>query len=270
MCLVWWYSYRSRSFYTILNACINSPLFNVSLSLSLIHVEILSSQTPNRGSNPSSCTFAPIWLLSSEKPSPWAALILSFSHFLIFPLSATPTRRPLSRRTNGSRRLNTASSQTAGRLFNLRLPPYCGDLCLSLFINHSPAQQTMSFSDFTKIETVTKLNEYLKDKSYIEGYVHEPPLETNSSHFYLLSLYFHSAPLRPCACRWWLTSLVHVYEADSRPAVWVSNGRLLTQPLTEHIHMATSGKWKMENLKKKFSEMRNSDFWSKNSPAAGY
>lgn len=212
----------------------------------------------------------PSWLLSSEKPSPWAALILSFSHFLIFPLSATPTRRPLSRRTNGSRRLNTASSQTAGRLFNLRLPPYCGDLCLSLFINHSPAQQTMSFSDFTKIETVTKLNEYLKDKSYIEGYVHEPPLETNSSHFYLLSLYFHSAPLRPCACRWWLTSLVHVYEADSRPAVWVSNGRLLTQPLTEHIHMATSGKWKMENLKKKFSEMRNSDFWSENSPATGY
>lgn len=29
----------------------------------------------------------------------------------------------------------------------------------------------MSFSDFSKIETVSKLNAYLKDKSYIEGYV---------------------------------------------------------------------------------------------------
>lgn len=29
----------------------------------------------------------------------------------------------------------------------------------------------MSFSDFTKIETLSKLNEFLADKSYVEGYV---------------------------------------------------------------------------------------------------
>lgn len=29
----------------------------------------------------------------------------------------------------------------------------------------------MSFSDFSKVETIKSLNEFLADKSYIEGYV---------------------------------------------------------------------------------------------------
>lgn len=30
----------------------------------------------------------------------------------------------------------------------------------------------MSFSDFSKVETVKSLNDFLADKSYIEGYVY--------------------------------------------------------------------------------------------------
>jgi hypothetical protein len=44
---------------------------------------------------------------------------------------------------------------------------------LPLLINTSfpPVYITMSFSDFSKTETLKSLNEFLADKSYIEGYV---------------------------------------------------------------------------------------------------
>lgn len=48
---------------------------------------------------------------------------------------------------------------------------YFFQFAISDSVKYSVIRWTMSFSDFSKVETLQKLNTFLADKSYIEGYV---------------------------------------------------------------------------------------------------
>lgn len=69
----------------------------------------------------------------------------------------------------------------------------------------------MSFSDFSKVETLKSLNEFLTEKSYVDGYV-----SLNLSNKFC----FIAVPIEEVL--WWSQSLVRVYEVDSRPTAWVT------------------------------------------------